>query len=134
MRSYRLNYTGIRVRDMDESLRFFTGVLGMEVVENRQPTPPTEGEVVTLRSPDGSQLLELNWYAEGSRFGPPYVNGEDLDHLGFEVDDLDAALAELSRSGVEVLIRPGEIGGEIGWREAFVKDPNGIWIELLQRK
>jgi len=31
-------------------------------------------------------------------------------------------------------IRSGEIGGSYGWREAFVKDPNGIWIELVQRK
>lgn len=134
MRSYRLIYTGIRVRDMDESLRFYTKLLGMEVVDKREPTPPTEGEVVTLRSHDGTQRLELNWYVEGSRFGPPYSNGEDLDHLGFEVDDLDEALAELSSNGVEVLIRPGEIGGWYGWREAFIKDPNGIWIELLQRK
>jgi lactoylglutathione lyase len=134
MHLYRLKYSGIRVKDMDESLRFYTEVLGMEVVEPRERTPPTEGEVVTLCSPGGQQLLELNWYAEGSRFGPPYANGEDLDHLGFEVDDLDAALAELSRNGVEVLIRSGEIGGWYGWREAFVKDPNGIWIELVQRK
>jgi lactoylglutathione lyase len=131
MRSYRFIYTGIRVRDMDESLRFYTERLGMEVVDKREQTPPTEGEVVTLRSPHGVQRLELNWYAEGSRFGPPYSNGEDLDHLAFEVDDLDGALAELATKGVEVLIRPGEIGG---WREAFIKDPDGIWIELLQRK
>jgi lactoylglutathione lyase len=134
MHSYGLIYTGIRVRDMDESLLFYTERLGMEVVDKRESTPPTDGEVVILRSPDGTQRLELNWYAEGSRFGPPYSNGEDLDHLGFEVDDLDEALAELSSDGVEVLIRPGEIGGWYGWREAFIKDPNGIWIELLQRK
>ncbi len=134
MGSYRLKYTGIRVKDMDESLRFYTGVLGMDVVDKREPTPPTNGEVVTLRSSGGDQLLELNWYAEGSRFGPPYVNGEELDHLAFDVDDLDGAVAELSRRGVEVVIRPGEIGGGYGWHEAFVKDPNGIWIELLQRK
>ena len=134
MRAYRLQYTGIRVRDMDASLRFYTEVLGMRVVDKRERTPPTEGEVVTLKSPDGDQLLELNWYVEGSRFGLPYVNGEELDHLGFEVDDLDKAVAELASKGVEVVIRPGEIGGWYGWREAFVKDPNGIWVELLQRK
>src|SRR2546427_9461120 len=134
MRSYRLKYTGIRVKDMDESLRFYTGVLGMEVVDKREPTQATEGEAVTLRSPGGDQLLELNWYAEGSRFGLPYVNGEELDHLAFDVDDLDGTIAELSRRGVEVVIRPGEIGGSYGGREAFVKDPNRIWIELLQRR
>lgn len=134
MRAYRLRYTGIRVKDMDVSLRFYTEVLGMRIVDKRERTPPTEGEVVTLKSPDGDQLLELNWYAEGSRFGPPYVNGEELDHLGFEVDDLDKAVAELAGKDVEVVIRPGEIGGWYGWREAFVKDPNGIWVELLQGK
>lgn len=132
MHAYRLVYTGIRVKDMDESIRFYAEVFGMEVVEKRERTPQTEGEVATLRSPAGAQTLELNWYVEGSRFGTPYVNGEDLDHLAFDVDDLDTAIAELSGKGVEVVIRPGEIGG--GWREAFVKDPNGIWIELLQRK
>ena len=131
VRSFRLTYTGIRVKGMDESLRFYTGVLGMDVVDKRERTPPTEGEVATLGSPGGSQLLELNWYEEGSRFGTPYANGEDLDHLAFEVEDLDAAVAELARKGVEVIVRPGEIGG---WREAFVRDPNGIWVELLQRR
>ncbi len=134
MHAYRLVYTGIRVKDMDDSLKFYTEVLGMQFVEKRAQTPPTEGEVATLKSPGGDQLLELNWYAEGSRFGTPYANGEELDHLGFDVDDLDAALAELSGKGVEVLVRSGEIGGVAGWREAFVEDPNGIWIELLQRK
>jgi len=52
----------------------------------------------------------------------------------FDEHDLDGAIAELSRTGVEVVIRPGEIGGWYGWREAFVTDPNGIWIELLQSK
>src|SRR2546428_1543774 len=134
MRSYRLKYTGIGVKYMDESLQFYTGVLGMEVVDKREPTPPTKGEVVTLRSPGGDQLLELNWYAEGSRFGLPYVNGEELDHLSFEVDDLDGAIAELSRKGVEVVIRPGETGGRDGWRGAVGEGPNGILGELLQSK
>jgi lactoylglutathione lyase len=123
-------YTGIRVRDLDESLRFYTQWLGMEVVERRQVTEPTSGEVVGLRSPGSAQLLELNWYREGTRFGSPYTNGDELDHLAFEVDDVDAAIHELETRGVEVLVRSREIGG---WREAFVRDPNGIWIELLPR-
>jgi len=75
--------------------------------------------------------LELNWYEEGSRFGTAYVNGEELDHLGFEVEDLQDAVKRLEEKGVEVVVRPGTIGG---WREAFVKDPDGIWIELVLRK
>ena len=134
MTSLRFIYTGIRVRNMDESLRFYTGVLGMIVVERRQVTEPTSGEVVQLRSPGSDQLLELNWYREGTEFGPPYANGEELDHLAFDVDDLNATLRELEANGAKVLVRPGEIGRLLGWREAFVLDPNGIWIELLPRK
>jgi lactoylglutathione lyase len=128
---FRMTYTGIRVKDMEESLRFYTEILGMHVVDPLVPAPPTAGKVVTLRSPDSTQLLELNWYEEGSRFGPTYSNGEDLDHLAFECDDLSDAVRELEGRGIEVVFRLKEIGG---WNEAFVKDPNGIWIELLQSK
>jgi lactoylglutathione lyase len=131
---FRMTYTGIRVKDMEDSLRFYTEILGMRVIEPLESTPPTQGTVVTLRSPDSMQLLELNWYEAGSRFGPPYSNGEDLDHLAFECDDLSDAVRELGRRGIEVVVRPREIGEGIGWNEAFVKDPNGIWIELLESR
>ena len=129
--AFHLVYTGLRVRDIERSLRFYTEILGMEVVDHLESFEPTRGKAVTLRSPGSSQLLELNWYEEGSRFGTAYMNGEELDHLGFEVEDLQDAVKRLEDNGVEVVVRPGTIGG---WREAFVKDPDGIWIELVQRK
>ncbi len=130
----RFGYTGIRVRDMAESIRFYTEVLGMEIVEPVQPTPPTRGKVAGLRSPESAQLLELNWYEPGSRFGPPYSNGEELDHLAFECDDVERVVRQLESKGATVRVRPREIGDEIGWTEAFVEDPNGIWIELIPMK
>jgi len=101
------------------------------MVEPVQSAPPTHGRVVTLRSPGSTQLLELNWYEPSSRFGSPYTNGEDLDHLAFECDDVDEVVRELESQGVKVRVRPREIGVDIGWNEAFVEDPNGIWIELI---
>ena len=126
--------TGIRVRNRDESLRFYTKVLGMTITEPLQKTPPTKGSVVTLMSQNSHQLLELNHYEEDSPFNSSYINGEDLDHLAFDVQDLDAAVRELKRQGVEVVVEPYAIGKKEGWKEAYVKDPNGIWVELLQRK
>jgi len=119
---------------MAESIRFYTEVLRMEIVDPLQSTPQTKGQVVILRSRGSSQLLELNWYEPGSRFGSNYTNGEELDHLCYECDDVEATVAALQHRDVTVLIRPKEIGAEQGWNEAFVKDPNGIWIELLPRK
>jgi lactoylglutathione lyase len=123
-------YTGIRVKNMDESIRFYTEILGMKLLE-REQTPQTQGEVATLKSPGSEQEIELNWYAQGSRFGTPYTNGSEVDHLGFDVDDLDEWVRELEKKGVKALLRIREIGG---WNEAFIEDPNGIWIEFLQRK
>ena len=60
--NFRFIYTGIRVKNMDESIRFYTEFLGMEIAEKRERTEPTKGEGVTLKSSDSNQLLELNFY------------------------------------------------------------------------
>ncbi len=131
---FRFVYTGIRVKNMEESVKFYTGVLGMVIAEPLQKTTPTKGSVVTLKSINSEQLLELNHYEEESPYNSPYIVGENLDHLAFDVQDLEATVKQHKRRGVEVVVEPYAIGSEIGWKEAYVKDPNGIWIELLQRK
>jgi len=87
-----------------------------------------------LKSPDSNQLLELNFYENDSPFYAPYENGEDLDHIAFDVENLEGAISELRKKGVEIVVEPYQIGRAAGWKEAFIKDPNGIWIEFLQRK
>ena len=119
---------------MEESLKFYTEVLGMEIAEPLQRTEPTKGSVAMLKSPGSEQTLELNYYEQESPFNSKYVNGEDLDHLSFDVQDLTASVEKLRQKGVEVVVEPYMIGKECGWKEAYVKDPNGIWIELLERK
>lgn len=119
------------MRDTTISVRFHTEVIGMEVVDPIEPTPATRGQAVVLKSPGSSQLPELNWYEPGTRFGTPFSNGEDLDRLAFECDDVSTMVAELELKGVEILVRPLESGAEVGWNEALAKDPNGIWIELV---
>jgi hypothetical protein len=56
---------------------------------------------------------------------------EDLDHLAFDVENLETSISDLKRRAIEIVVEPYQIGA---WREAFIKDPNGIWIELLQRR
>jgi len=95
---------------MEESLKFYTNVLGMIIVEPLQKTAPTKGSVVTLKSTNSEQVLELNYYEEDSPFNSSYVNGEDLDHIAFDVQDLEGAVKELKRRGVEVVVEPYVIG------------------------
>ena len=131
---FRFIYTGIRVKNMEESLKFYTHVLGMVIAEPLERMTPTKGSAVILRSPNSEQVLELNYYEQDSPFNSAYVNGEELDHIAFDVQDLTTTIEELKRQGIEVVVEPYAIGANIGWKEAYVKDPNGIWIELLQRK
>jgi lactoylglutathione lyase len=121
----KFGYTGIRVKDLDESVRFYTSVLGMKEA-GRSRIDETQGEVASLVSAEGGPVLELNHYARGSRFDTPYQAGEGLDHLAFQVPDLDEALAEASRSGHPPVL---DIKTKTS-RWAYIRDPNGIFIEL----
>lgn len=119
-------YAGIRVKDIEESVRFYTRVLGM-VESGRGTFEEVGGTFVSLVSEDGGFELELNHYRKGSRFDAPYVVGEALDHLAFKVPDLDQALAEAGKAGYPTVeqMRKGT-----GSRWAYIRDPNGIDIEL----
>ncbi len=120
-------YTGIRVKDLEASVKFYTTVLGMKEL-GRSTIAAAKGTVVNLVTDDGGPILELNYYEEGSPFDAKYVVGEGLDHLAFEVRDLDTALAEAKKAGhpmVQEMRAPTS-------RWAYIQDPDGIWIELCQ--
>jgi lactoylglutathione lyase len=121
---YRFYYSGIRVRNLQRSLAFYTKALGMKV--SGRGTMGHGGRWVHLLGP--SQRLELNWYPPRSRFATRYTKGEELDHLAFVVDDVKAAYEDLLRKGAKPVVPPAKAKGI----EVYVKDPDGIWIELLQ--
>jgi lactoylglutathione lyase len=122
---YRFYYTGIRVTNLRRSLRFYTKLLGMKVTS--RGTMPHGGKYVHLRGKGSRQMLELNWYPKGSRFYTRYRNGEELDHLAFVVDNKLKAFRELTSKGAKAAVRPEQSKGT----EIYVKDPDGIWIEIL---
>jgi lactoylglutathione lyase len=120
-------YTGVRVKDLEASVGFYTTLLGMKE-RSRNTNAPGKGTVVELINEDGGNTLELNYYEKGSRFDTKYEVGEGLDHLAFVVKDLDAALEEAEKAGHQVVQKMQEPGS----RYAYIEDPNGIWIELCQ--
>ena len=122
---YRFYYAGIRVRNLQRSLAFYSKALGMKVVN--RGTMPHGGKYVQLVGPGSSQKLELNWYPPGSRFRTPYRKGEEMDHLAFVVDDATKAYRDLMRKGATPAVSPEKSEGT----EVYIKDPDGIWIELL---
>ncbi len=125
-----LKYVGIRVTDLDRSVKFYTSLLGLKEEKRGSPHPDLNaGTWVLLRDVESGQRLELNWYPPDSRFSVPYVAGEGLDHIGFEVEDVEETFNELIEGGAEPTdLTPDQTYGWI----AFVKDPDGNWIELFQ--
>ena len=121
----KFEYVGIRVKDLPQSIEFYTRLLEMKVV-NRFRIEKTKGETVNLQSESGNFILELNYYEADSPYNTEYVVGEGLDHLAFKVEDLDKALEEAERFGHGVI---QEVKTETG-RWVYIEDPNGIWIEL----
>lgn len=122
----KFTYVGIRVKDLEKSIDFYTKVLGMKQ-SGRGKIEKTKGETVGLQSQDGEFTLELNYYEKDSPYFSEYVVGEGLDHLGFKVDNIEKALHEAEQLGHSIRLDMKVEGG----RWAYVEDPNGIWIELF---
>ena len=86
------------------------------------------GRWVQLIDPETQQLLELNWYPKGSKYYASYRNGSELDHIGFKVDDAVKWFNLLLSRGAKPAANPS---GDVNETLAYVKDPDGIWIELI---
>jgi len=123
----RFVYTGIRVKDMNESVEFYTSMLGMKL-QRRFKINQTKGEIALLSSENQDFYLELNWYEKDSPYYVDYNVGEALDHLAFQVKDLRLALKEASEKGYQTV---AEVKTHDS-RWAYIRDPNGIWIELSE--
>ncbi|MHB8565812.1 MAG: VOC family protein [Nitrososphaerales archaeon] len=116
-------YTGIHVSNLERSIAFYTKVLGMRLLFKTN-IKETGGRVAWLKSKNTKQYLELNWYPKGYKFG----GKSGLDHLAFEVKNIDESYAQMTKK-YRGAISPFPEGR---WMLAYVKDPDGNWIELGQ--
>lgn len=120
-----MNYlhTMVRVSSLDVSLAFYCGALGLVEIR-RQDVPAGRFTLVFLAAPgDESAQVELtyNWDPEA------LSGGRNFGHLAYAVDDIYASCQKLMDAGVTIN-RPPRDG-----HMAFVRSPDGISIELLQR-
>jgi len=123
-------HTMVRVSDLDRSLAFYCDQLGLQEVR-RSEHEKGRFTLVFLAAPDDVELarersaplieLTYNWDPE------TYDGGRNFGHLAFRVDDIYALCAKLQSAGVTIN-RPPRDG-----RMAFIRSPDGISVELLQR-
>jgi catechol 2,3-dioxygenase-like lactoylglutathione lyase family enzyme len=122
---YELNHVGVRIRDLDESLAFWVGILGAKVVSEAF-IPSSRTDCVYLQIADG--MIELLRPAD-----PPAETTFGLDHIAFMTDDLDGDHRRVVAAGAPSLLDP-KVAGTGRGRLAFVSDPSGVRVELLQRE
>jgi hypothetical protein len=89
------------------------------------------GIFVQLKSKTSQQVLELNYYPPGKKFYEEYVEGSELDHLAFWCKDVRRSYERVLAGGATSAVEPWDEGG---YTLAFVRDPDGIWIELIGKK
>lgn len=122
-----LLHTMIRVKDLDRSVAFYTDVLGLEV-KRRKVLEKADATLVFLTDADGHHPIELTYNHDGR----DYELGNQFGHFAFGVPDMEEARAELAGHGIEFSRGPYTVGGEGGSYIAFIKDPDGIEIELIE--
>ncbi len=118
----RLAHTRIRVKDLDATLEFYTGFLGLKKV--REKAIGDEAKLVFLSDEAASYHIELTVNFDGR----DYTLGDQFGHLAFTVDDLGPVVEEIEKRGWEFRrSRP-----ELDSKYVFVTDPNGYDIEILE--
>lgn len=124
-------HVGMTVSDMDRAIEFYCTLLGLRL--HLRKTASDGSHIAFLDA--GGAMLEVFAPADGAARAvdvPESVAG--LRHLTFLFENIDATFAKLEEAGVELKERPRlAINREILHKVAFVRDPDGILIELAER-
>jgi len=129
-KGFRMLHTMLRVRDLEQSLAFYTGLLGMRLLR-RKDFPGGEFTLafVGYGDEEGHTVLELthNWGR-----GEPYELGDGYGHVAIAVPDIYGTCDRLRQAGAPITREPGPMkhGTTV---IAFVRDPDGYAVELIER-
>ena len=117
-------YSGIRVRDLERSLRFYRA-LGFRVESKGKMGHG--GQWVHLVFPGSRHAIELNYYPKGNRFYEPFRKGSEFDHFGFFTRDVAGWHRRAIRAGATTV--EDFVDGK--FRLVYVSDPNGVCLEAF---
>ncbi len=123
----RYLHTSIFVNDMSASIDFYTNKLGLKLLDGPLHYPGNAD--MAFVGADWNSYIELVYDLEDHE---PYAIGNRYEHLALELDgDFPARIEQLREAGVKVLSGPKKSPGGGRWL-AFVEDPNGIPVEVLE--
>ena len=126
-------HTSIRTRNIDRSIEFYSKLLDLRLL-NRREVPKNDAEIAFLRDHEAKgATLELTLYRKQTKFSQPEYEERIFDHLAFEVEDIEKCLATMRNQGVTITDDVFKLS-PTGPLIAFVEDPDGTLIELIERK
>lgn len=118
----------IRVKDIKESLKFYQELLGLKLVREKRLS---DCNLYFLSDEEGKVEIELTYNDETPEGG--YQTGTGFGHFAFETNSMDKFTKKLHTFGYEYLWEPFKLS-EVGSTIAFVKDPDGYEIEIIEHK
>ncbi|MEM2081069.1 MAG: VOC family protein [Candidatus Bathyarchaeia archaeon] len=125
-------HTSIRTSNMERSIDFYTRFLGLKLVSRRE-IPQNNAEIAFLRDPEGKgATLELTWYRNQKKFVQAKYEQRVFDHIAFEVKDMQQTIEAMRKAGVTITDEPFRLSAT-GSLIAFVEDPDGTLIELIEK-
>lgn len=123
----KLLHTMIRVKNAETSVKFYTEVLNMKLDKKKRLN---DCWLYFLDDENGTNQLELTVNDVTPQEG--YDLGTGFGHLAFSVDSLEEFSKKYLSMGYEFLYKPFDLNGK-GTKIAFIKDPDGYEIELIER-
>src|SRR3954451_17001649 len=132
MEHYTFDHIHLRSPAPDATARFFETMFGAEVTRDIYP-PSTlyPGQMRVFMRIGGQKILIAPTHPHDSMTPAPSFPYYGLEHFGFTVPDLDKAVAELRAKGADVAIGP--LTRDAGTYLAFIRGPEGIMVELVQK-
>ena len=125
----RILHTMIRVNNLDESIVFYQNFFGMKVIRKQDyPKGKFSLAFIGYGEEESSTVLELTYNWDTNK----YIHGNAFGHIALEVDDAYKTCAEIKKKRGKILRDPGPMmhGTTV---IAFIEDPNGYKIELIQK-
>jgi lactoylglutathione lyase len=118
---------------MERSIDFYTKLMGLKLISRRQ-IPQNDAEIAFLKDPSSKgTTLELTSFRKQKKFRQEEYEDRLFDHLGFEIEDMKATIAKMRKEKIVITDKPYALGPS-GPTIAFIEDPDGILIELIERR
>ncbi|MCB1548599.1 MAG: VOC family protein [Hyphomicrobiaceae bacterium] len=132
MNGLRFDHVHLRCSDLEATARFFETMFGAEVSRDTYPQGTLyPGQPRIILRVGGQRIPLAPKHPTAAMAAPPPFPYYGVEHIGFTVDDVDAAVAELVAKGAEIAVGP--LTRQTGTRLAFVRGPDGIMVELVAR-